>query len=60
MHERQGNVVVALELARRYRDQGIVSTSLNPGNIKTDLQRHLPWFVQSIIVRQRLVVQCAS
>ncbi|KAH0836337.1 hypothetical protein J3R83DRAFT_7889 [Lanmaoa asiatica] len=48
-HERQGNVVVALELARQYGDQGIVSTSLNPGNIKSDLQRHLPRFVQTII-----------
>ena len=53
--KRQGNVVVALELARRYGDQGIVSTSLNPGNIKTDLQRYLPGFVQAIFVRFRLV-----
>ncbi|KAG8214988.1 hypothetical protein J3R82DRAFT_8391 [Butyriboletus roseoflavus] len=44
-----GNVVVALELARRYGDQGIVSTSLNPGNIKSDLQRHLPQFVQTMM-----------
>ncbi|KAG9309544.1 hypothetical protein JVU11DRAFT_10522 [Chiua virens] len=43
-----GNVVVALELARRYGEDGIVSTSLNPGNIKSDLQRHLPSFVQTI------------
>jgi len=34
-----GNVVVARELARRYGDK-IVSTSLNPGNILTDLGRH--------------------
>lgn len=27
----QGNVVLATELARRYGDKGIVSTSLNPG-----------------------------
>ncbi|KAK7036770.1 short-chain alcohol dehydrogenase [Paramarasmius palmivorus] len=33
------NVVFATELARRYGDKGIVSTSLNPGNIATDLQR---------------------
>ncbi|KAF9559167.1 NAD(P)-binding protein [Agrocybe pediades] len=38
-----GNVVFARELARRYGDQGIVSTSLNPGNLKSDLQRHLSW-----------------
>ncbi|KAG9223874.1 hypothetical protein CCMSSC00406_0007736 [Pleurotus cornucopiae] len=37
-----GNVVFATELARRYGDQGIVSTCINPGNIRTNLQRHLP------------------
>ncbi|KAI0051997.1 NAD(P)-binding protein [Auriscalpium vulgare] len=37
-----GNVVVARELARRYGDS-IVSTSVNPGNLKTELQKHLPW-----------------
>ncbi|KAI5115554.1 hypothetical protein M0805_001883 [Coniferiporia weirii] len=36
-----GNVVVARELARRYGDQGIISISLNPGNLKTELQRHV-------------------
>ncbi|KAL0961452.1 hypothetical protein HGRIS_006397 [Hohenbuehelia grisea] len=35
-----GNVVFSNELARRYSDQGIISVSLNPGNLKTDLQRH--------------------
>jgi len=34
------NVVFSAELARRYGSQGIVSTSLNPGNLKTDLQRY--------------------
>jgi len=37
---KRGNVVFATELARRYGDQGIVSTSLNPGGIRTDLHRH--------------------
>ncbi|KAG9104003.1 hypothetical protein FRC06_006267 [Ceratobasidium sp. 370] len=36
-----GNVVFANELARRYETQGIISTSLHPGGIKTELQRHL-------------------
>ncbi|KAG8747712.1 hypothetical protein FRC10_011839 [Ceratobasidium sp. 414] len=36
-----GNVVFANELARRYESQGIISTSLHPGGIKTELQRHL-------------------
>ncbi|KAG8217211.1 hypothetical protein J3R82DRAFT_5295 [Butyriboletus roseoflavus] len=35
-----GNIVFAAELTRRYGDQGIVSTSLNPGGIETGLQRH--------------------
>lgn len=29
---RKGNIVVATELARRYGDQGITVTSLNPGD----------------------------
>lgn len=36
-----GNVIVSTEFSKRYHDQGIVFTSLNPGNIKTELQRHL-------------------
>jgi len=36
-----GNVLVARELARRHGDK-IVSTSVNPGNLNTDLQRHMP------------------
>ncbi|KAJ7489228.1 hypothetical protein FB451DRAFT_685050 [Mycena latifolia] len=31
------NAVFAMEVARRYADQGIVSTSVNPGNLKTDI-----------------------
>jgi len=37
-----GNVVFASELARRYGDQGIVSTALNPGNLRSDLYRNVP------------------
>ncbi|KZP27446.1 NAD(P)-binding protein [Athelia psychrophila] len=37
---KNGNVVFATELARRYGVQGIVSTSLHPGYIGTDLARH--------------------
>lgn len=36
-----GNVVVSNELHRMYADQGIVSIALHPGNLKTDLQRHV-------------------
>ncbi|KAG1751095.1 hypothetical protein EDB19DRAFT_1675262 [Suillus lakei] len=44
-----GNVVQAFELARRYSSDGIVSIPLNPGNIKTDLARHMPSFLRSIM-----------
>ncbi|KAG8929605.1 hypothetical protein FRC01_004065 [Tulasnella sp. 417] len=37
-----GNVVFSNELAKRYASQGIISHSLHPGVIKTDLQRHAP------------------
>ncbi|KAJ6556182.1 NAD(P)-binding protein [Mycena capillaripes] len=36
-----GNVAFSNELFRRYGDQGIVSVALNPGNLKSGLQRHL-------------------
>ncbi|KIY45776.1 NAD(P)-binding protein [Fistulina hepatica ATCC 64428] len=36
-----GDLVFATELARRYGSKGVVSISLNPGNIRSDLQRHL-------------------
>jgi retinol dehydrogenase-12 len=36
-----GNIVVAQELARRYGNQGIVATSLNPGTLDSDLYRHV-------------------
>ncbi|KAJ7642055.1 NAD(P)-binding protein [Roridomyces roridus] len=35
-----GNIIVSNELARRYADQGIVSISLNPGNLRSELARH--------------------
>ncbi|KAG8980274.1 hypothetical protein FRB93_009299 [Tulasnella sp. JGI-2019a] len=35
-----GNVLFSNELAKRYADQNIVSVSLNPGNLRTELQRH--------------------
>ncbi|KAG6808463.1 hypothetical protein H0H92_004035, partial [Tricholoma furcatifolium] len=44
-----GNVVLSNELARRYGDQGIVSTSLNPGNLRSDLQRHVHPVANSVL-----------
>ncbi|KAF8998888.1 NAD(P)-binding protein [Hymenopellis radicata] len=40
-HSKYAMVVYATELARRYGDDGIVSIGINPGNIKTELQRHM-------------------
>ncbi|KAI1344137.1 hypothetical protein F5Y15DRAFT_410988 [Xylariaceae sp. FL0016] len=36
-----GNYYHSTEFARRHRSDGIVSVSLNPGNLKSDLGRHL-------------------
>ncbi|CAA7262941.1 unnamed protein product [Cyclocybe aegerita] len=44
-----GNVLFANEFGRRYADQGIVSTSVNPGNLRSDLQRHLSVFERTFI-----------
>ncbi|EJD45681.1 NAD(P)-binding protein [Auricularia subglabra TFB-10046 SS5] len=44
-----GVAVFARELARRYEDQGIVSTSFHPGSINTELFRTLSWPVRMIM-----------
>ncbi|KAF8988889.1 NAD(P)-binding protein [Cyathus striatus] len=44
-----GDVVFAKELYRRYASDGIVSLSLNPGNITTNLQQHLGSFQKKMI-----------
>lgn len=36
-----GNYLHAVELAGRYRDAGIISIALNPGNLRTELARHM-------------------
>ncbi|KIL54986.1 hypothetical protein M378DRAFT_28628 [Amanita muscaria Koide BX008] len=47
-----GNIVHAVELARRYGGEGVVSTSLHPGMIRSELGRHMTpvvqWFVDLI------------
>ncbi|KLO08980.1 NAD(P)-binding protein [Schizopora paradoxa] len=52
------NVVLANEFARRYGDQGIVSTSLNPGNLNTELQRHMGgvglWILRRLIYKPEI------
>jgi NAD(P)-dependent dehydrogenase (short-subunit alcohol dehydrogenase family) len=39
-----GNIYLASEFAKRYGKDGIVSVSWNPGNLKTELQRHTDIF----------------
>lgn len=46
------SVVFARELARRYGDQGLVSIAMNPGNLKTNLQKEVAGW-QRVIVRRR-------
>ncbi|KAF8509047.1 NAD-P-binding protein [Gautieria morchelliformis] len=49
MQSKFANVVMAREFARRYGDRGVVVTSLNPGGIRTELQRHMPGLVRSLL-----------
>ncbi|KAH9849461.1 clathrin adaptor complex small chain-domain-containing protein [Lenzites betulinus] len=44
-----GNAIVSNQTAKRYKDKGIVAISLNPGNIQSDLQRHLPAAVRKMM-----------
>ncbi|KAI0322374.1 NAD-P-binding protein [Amylostereum chailletii] len=44
-----GTVVCAKELARRYGDAGIVSLSMNPGNVNTNLHRRVTGAKKSMI-----------
>ncbi|KAI1331174.1 short-chain dehydrogenase [Xylariaceae sp. FL0255] len=39
-----GNYYQSTEYARRHRDDGIVSVSLNPGNLRTELDRNCYWY----------------
>ncbi|KDQ12680.1 hypothetical protein BOTBODRAFT_56500 [Botryobasidium botryosum FD-172 SS1] len=47
-HSKFGNDVFAQELARKYGKEGIVSTSVHPGNISTDVTRNYSSINQSI------------
>ncbi|KAI0278525.1 hypothetical protein BC826DRAFT_1084073 [Russula brevipes] len=42
----QGNILFSNELARRYGGEGVVSISLHPGTIDTDLSRYASSLVQ--------------
>jgi len=43
-----GNIIFSAELGRRYGSQGIVSTALHPGAIKTDIVRHHSSFIHAL------------
>ncbi|KAI0953970.1 hypothetical protein AcW1_006721 [Taiwanofungus camphoratus] len=43
------NVVIARQIAKRYADQGIISISLDPGGIRTELQRYITGLAHLII-----------
>ncbi|KAJ3518733.1 hypothetical protein NMY22_g13531 [Coprinellus aureogranulatus] len=49
-----GNVLISNEFARRYGDQGIVFTSLNPGNLDSELGRH--WSKWQIALMRRTIL----
>ncbi|KAF9232102.1 hypothetical protein BU15DRAFT_81615 [Melanogaster broomeanus] len=55
-----GNIVFSAELKRRYGDQGIVSTSLNPGGIRTEITRHVRSFADAILLYAGTVPDGAS
>ncbi|KAF8313609.1 NAD(P)-binding protein [Clavulina sp. PMI_390] len=44
-----GTILMSNALARKYGPQGIVSISVNPGVITTELQRHMPSFVKWLV-----------
>ncbi|KAG8915085.1 hypothetical protein FRC02_004681 [Tulasnella sp. 418] len=44
------NVIFSNELAKLYGDQGIISNAVNPGNLKTELQRHVASCLQTLAV----------
>lgn len=44
-----GNIFYSKEFARRHRVDGVVSVSLNPGFLKTELQRHISG-IQAVVL----------
>ncbi|KAL2060797.1 hypothetical protein VTL71DRAFT_8849 [Oculimacula yallundae] len=46
-----GNLYHGKEFAKRYGDDGIISVALNPGNLKSDLQRHIAGWQNAILSR---------
>ncbi|KKZ61911.1 hypothetical protein EMCG_03610 [[Emmonsia] crescens] len=44
-----GNYLYAVEFAKRYRADGVVSIALNPGNLASDLSRHREFLVKQLM-----------
>ncbi|KAE9405286.1 NAD(P)-binding protein [Gymnopus androsaceus JB14] len=44
-----GNILFSNELAKRYGDQGIVSISIHPGSVRSELQRTLPLGIKQLV-----------
>jgi retinol dehydrogenase-12 len=47
------NVMHAHELARRYGSQGLIVVSVHPGSLTTNLQQHLPWWLNAVFASSR-------
>ena len=43
------NILFASELARRMGEQGLLSFSLHPGVIQTEVWRHAPWWTRPLM-----------
>jgi len=43
------NLFFASEFSTRNPDSGIVSVCFNPGNLRTELQRHVPWWQDMLL-----------
>ncbi|KAH6638588.1 hypothetical protein BKA67DRAFT_528795 [Truncatella angustata] len=50
MQSKAGVVFLGHEYARKLGEHGIISVSLHPGILKTELQRHLPAVVRGVMV----------
>ncbi|KAK0437951.1 NAD(P)-binding protein [Desarmillaria tabescens] len=44
------------ELARRYADQGIIAISVNPGNLRSEMQRHISPFERTIMACNKTIL----
>lgn len=45
-----GDIILGYEAAQRLGKEGVVSLALNPGNLKTPLQRHVPRWQMPLMV----------